>query len=351
MKITDKIVTSITQPQQTNVLWHNPETGELKMFGNKGWEDVGGQSESDTSLGYPVVTVEDDFNITAEPNTFYDIKNDTDSEININFVEDGYSARSQFKHIMFTFDNLDTDEMFDVAMLFSHTGGRVVSDTSREGYTYRMNVNYKPGLSYATSYLIPVYFSEIPDTGKNVKVFIPLSEMDFGGDVSATLSNIQIVNEDNDYLVEISVNGTTTVTVFTEVNNDNFNFQYKYSVWGLIAMNGIKYVYTNEPYINITSADDVYVEDGVSLASIGIERLAVKLNGNIVGSDIIKEFVFNFNSPASITLNKKIKWHNDNTPDLTQTGVYTMSIVNGVGCYTFVNNQYYVKKTFFKRTI
>lgn len=42
MKITDKIVTSITQPQQTNVLWHNPETGELKMFGNNGWEVAGG---------------------------------------------------------------------------------------------------------------------------------------------------------------------------------------------------------------------------------------------------------------------------------------------------------------------
>lgn len=44
MKITDKIVTSVTQPQQTNVLWHNPETGELKMFGNKGWEVVGGSA-------------------------------------------------------------------------------------------------------------------------------------------------------------------------------------------------------------------------------------------------------------------------------------------------------------------
>jgi hypothetical protein len=42
MKITEKIVTSVTQPQYTNVLWHNPETGELKMFGNKGWEVVGG---------------------------------------------------------------------------------------------------------------------------------------------------------------------------------------------------------------------------------------------------------------------------------------------------------------------
>lgn len=42
MKITEKIVTSVTQPQQTNVLWHNPESGQLKMFGNKGWEIVGG---------------------------------------------------------------------------------------------------------------------------------------------------------------------------------------------------------------------------------------------------------------------------------------------------------------------
>ena len=44
MKITEKIVTSVTQPQQTNVLWHNPETGKLKIFGNTGWEVVGGGS-------------------------------------------------------------------------------------------------------------------------------------------------------------------------------------------------------------------------------------------------------------------------------------------------------------------
>lgn len=44
MKITEKIVTSVTQPQQTNVMWHNPETGELKIFGNSGWELVSGGS-------------------------------------------------------------------------------------------------------------------------------------------------------------------------------------------------------------------------------------------------------------------------------------------------------------------
>ena len=55
-------------------------------------------------------------------------------------------------------------------------------------------------------------------------------------------------------------------------------------------------------------------------------------------SNNINEFVFNINSPANITFSNVIKWHNDDTPDLTQFGVYTISILNGVGCYTFVNN-------------
>lgn len=34
MKIIDKIVTSVTQPQQTNVLWHNPEKVTFDINGN-----------------------------------------------------------------------------------------------------------------------------------------------------------------------------------------------------------------------------------------------------------------------------------------------------------------------------
>lgn len=292
-----------------------------------------------TSGGYPVVTVEDDFNITAEPNTFYDIKNDTNSEININFVEDGYSARSQDKHILFTFDGWDTDEMFEAAMLLSYTGGKVVSDTSREGYTYRMDINYFLELSHATSYLVPVYFSEMPETGKSVEAFVPLSEMNFGEDVSTTLSNIQIVNADNDYLVEVSLeSGASVVNFLTEVTNDNSNFQYKYSIWGIFNTDGLEYVYTNKPYINIMSTDDVYIDDGVSLALIGVNRVTVKLNKNILGSDTLKEFVFNVNSPANVIFNQNIKWHNNNIPDLTASGLVTISVFNQVGCYTFVNN-------------
>jgi hypothetical protein len=61
-------------------------------------------------------------------------------------------------------------------------------------------------------------------------------------------------------------------------------------------------------------------------------------NMNIEGSNIMKEFMFNFNSPANIIFNQQIKWNNNEEPDLTKEGVYTISIVNGIGCYTFVNS-------------
>lgn len=340
MKITDKIVTSVTPPKQTNVLWHNPETGKLKIFGSKGWEGVGGNPGSNASGGYPVVTVQDDFNITVQPNTFYDIYNDeSTNEVNINFAEDGYSARSYAKHIMFTFDGWDVDEMSEAAMLFCYAGGKVVPDISREGYTYRMDIKYfLPESGGTFTYIIPVYFSEMPETGKSVNAFAPLSEIDFGEDVFAPLANIQIVNEDNDYLVEVLGEGAEVPCFLTEVSNDNVNFQYKYSVWGMPAQGGMQYVYTNKPYISITSTDDVYVSDDVSLTSVGVEGITVKLNEeNVVGSDTLKEFVFNVNSPANIIFNQHIKWHNDNMPDLTQEGTYTISVFNRVGCYTFVN--------------
>lgn len=53
---------------------------------------------------------------------------------------------------------------------------------------------------------------------------------------------------------------------------------------------------------------------------------------------VVNEFVFNINSPANISFDKEIKWNNDNAPDLTKTGIYTISILDGVGCYTFVNS-------------
>lgn len=61
-------------------------------------------------------------------------------------------------------------------------------------------------------------------------------------------------------------------------------------------------------------------------------------NEEFYNNTVTNEFIFNINSPANISFDKEIKWNNNKEPDLTQEGIYTISIVNGVGCYTFVNN-------------
>ena len=340
MKIIDKIVTSVTQPQQTNVLWHNPETGELKMFGNKGWEVVGGSAgssnngdagnsndDSSSTNGYPVVTVEDNFDITVNPNTFYDIKNDDTSEININFVNDGYSTANVSKQIIFTYDEaIGSEDM--IAMLVQMIGGKPVPDRTIEGYTYRMDTSMS-GIA------IPLYFSEMPTTGKSVNYYTSI----FGEEFVGTMTNIQIFNETTNYIVYIEAQGQRISLAFTEVSNDNSNFVHKYNVLGVLSLLiGTEYVYTQKPYTQITDTSEIYIAEDMSLSSMIPSTIKVELNENQLASDTIKEFVFNFYSPASVTFNRQIKWNNDNYPDLTKSGVYTISIVNEVGCYTFVNS-------------
>jgi hypothetical protein len=53
---------------------------------------------------YPVVTVTDDFNIEAEPNTFYNIKNIGEDSVNINIDSANYSVEDKEKLTMFTWD-------------------------------------------------------------------------------------------------------------------------------------------------------------------------------------------------------------------------------------------------------
>ena len=61
------------------------------------------------------------------------------------------------------------------------------------------------------------------------------------------------------------------------------------------------------------------------------------VNEEFYANTVANEFIFNINSPANISFDKEIKWNNNEEPDLTQIGVYTINIINGVACYTFVN--------------
>lgn len=292
------------------------------MFGNKGWEVVGGNPG-----GYPVVTVEDDFNIEAEPNTFYNIKNSTDAEVNINFKSEEFYATGKNKYIMFTWDNFNPDDVISVA---SYIGGVVVEDNSVEEYKYRIDID----ASALGAGIIPVYLSDNITEGVNVRAYVNI----LGEEQRLELNNIHIINKDIDYLYYTSISkGDTTMVsphiILEEVENDS-EFKHKYKSYGLLnLMVPSEYLYTNEPINETTSifinAEDDYIEFPI------VNKV---LNKDVKPSNIVNEFVFNINSPANIIFNEKIKWNNDSTPDLTKTGICTISIVNGIGCYTFVNN-------------
>jgi hypothetical protein len=276
--------------------------------------------------GYPVVTVEDNFNIEAKSNTFYNIKNNADTEVNINFKSEEFYATGKNKHIMFTYDNVNPEGIIGFA---SHIGGVVVEDNSIEGYKYRMDVD----ANSIGGGIVKVYLSDNIIEGTDITVYVNL----FEEESTEEIKNIHIINKDIDYLYYISITSeegifVTPFIILEEVENDS-EFKHKYKYYGLLnIMLMSEYLYTNEP---INMATSIFIYNGDSYTEGVINKV---LNKDIKAGDIVNEFVFNINSPANIIFSEKIKWNNDSIPDLTKTGIYTISIVNGVGCYTFVNN-------------
>jgi hypothetical protein len=174
-----------------------------------------------------------------------------------------------------------------------------------------------------------MYFSGEIKNGNNVNclITIPGDEEYIG-----SLNNIEILNENNDYIIYATYDQIGRFPhIAIEIENDSDVFSHKYSIYGMFTQM-VEYIYTTEPY---TSATDFYVDENNTVSDMGV-TVEVKPNVSLPPSDIANEFVLNINSPANIIFNNDIKWNNDNTPDLTQEGICTISIVNGVGCYTFV---------------
>jgi hypothetical protein len=97
----------------------------------------GGNTPTSISGGYPVVTVEDNFNIEAKPNTFYNIKNSPDSDISINF-KDGYSIEGSSKVLFINAEPEGDDNFVDVAPMILLLGlSNLIYDTTKEGYKYK----------------------------------------------------------------------------------------------------------------------------------------------------------------------------------------------------------------------
>ena len=293
---------------------------------------------------YPVVTVTDDFNIDVESNTFYNIKNPSDASIEINIKDQELFIENKSKHVLFSFDELETllgnddSRIIGMGMLF---GAPILKNNSIPGYQYYSELKYE--IPNYVSVILNIYYSDEIKTGNSVTALITKYIIITGTKITETelntemsISNIICYTENSDYLCNITYSESelslSALHGFTEVENDNENYQYKYSIFGFLAHRlGYQQCYTNtqlpytiDLYYNSMNLKD-YVDD-----------IQFIVNKDIKGGDIANEFVFNINSPAHIVFNQDIKWNNGNEPDLSQNGTYTISLLNGVGCYTFV---------------
>lgn len=248
---------------------------------------------------YPVVTVTDNFNIDAQPNTFYNIKNSGEDSVNISIDPDKYSIEDKEKLTMFTWDTWMEDvsafgELAEMLIFSIFLGHTIKEDSTYEDYKYTSFQSVKmqmteedSGQIMTVNYNIQIksYFSDEVKTGNNInwcmKQFLIKAktvdgdgnvledaEMDFiellGQDIIFPITNIQVLTDNNDDLALITLKEeyqselpfSDLPHTFIEVENDNSEYSYKYGVFGMIPLQmNIPYVYTNEPIPNTV---DIY---------------------------------------------------------------------------------------------
>lgn len=280
------------------------------------------------SSNYPIVTVEDNFNINAKPNTFYNIKNDANNEINIDFKDEELYNTGNDKILLFTFD--DVNELTHLFLQVSeYIGIAFKKDTSKEGYKYKSVIDLSDS-GYGTAL---IYAKEYPTSGKDLEICVSNDVVGLDN-VEMTLTNIVVFNEHIDSIAQLYLFGMQLYGLcIKEVENDSVKFKHKYYVY---IAGGYTYIYTLEPYHTCST---VYVKIFGTGEPNYEDAKDIKIYKNPINiSEYINEFMFNINSPANVIFIQTVKWHNDYIPDFTKKGVYTISIVNGVGCYTFVNS-------------
>lgn len=311
--------------------------------------DIGG-SGSSASGGYPVVTVENNFNIEAQPNTFYNIKNSPDNEVNINFKDEEFGGDGSKIFVFYTdVERLknelgeEVDMYTEIAVMLASTGCTIVPNSEHNGFKYEIFFNpsllEQAMLSDMRFFISDIPTSDLQDTSSSVNILV------LGNDPDETMTRripfIYTINKDIDYIawygMPIGSDGPSIQmpVIFTqEIGYDGEQYSYQ----GFISSEIMVVPCTLYTTVEYTKADKVFVEAslGGSTNDMIEVPITVQANKGLTMPDEVKEFVFNLKSPANIVLSHPVSWNNGNIPDFTKAGTYTLSILNGVGCYTFI---------------
>lgn len=357
MKITDKIVTSVTPPQQTNVVWHNPQTGELKMFGN-GWEVVGGKPGDDLS------TAEDDFKINEVIPEEITYPNFDTLEVTTQY---GYEIKSNCYNRLLpppqTNNSIDvviytnpkniinedgefcliTIPGFTMGILGIETFnlGGVLNKNNKdiEGYPFRykfmINDYLYDGNANGYGYL---YFSEDPTIGEEriIEEFISF------GEIKETISKQKCILKFNAKIQDFVLNQTI------DINIDDYDYisyiktENIYNVTEVKIDYGLIPIYHNRIMFEIINGDNTFLISPYSDYPIYIKipeynvytsednKVLIAIN-KIFNNQYIKindVFQTILELPAntnSCTITTQLYWNNDTPPELEGNNI-TISI-------------------------
>lgn len=328
MKITDKIVTQVGQPSMTNVVWHNPDTNELKIYGKNGWETVGGSPDSgasdgsSTTSGYPIKII--DINETntcyVDPNVFYKIKHQGRFTLMFTSEAEYYNQSGDFA--VFTAESADESVAAYIQLLTG--GGLLVEDTSLEGYSYKMLMNVD-GVD------VSIYFSQNPNENSTCTIYVP--NVYYNGEIVVPTFTTEIYN-----ITRLNNQGFVYNINFMGISLNTWFIQTESTVEGIYAyipMNPVLQqfgnVFTDVP---IEEATKVYLSDEIAEV-VGFSEISITKILSYKEVTETCEYIFEVNTPCEIQTLHSFYWNNGNIPDLTQSGILTISIIGGHACYTF----------------
>ena len=351
MKITEKIVTSVTPPQQINVAWHNPETGELKMFGNKGWEVVGGKpgegdSSSTNTNGYPIreITVDDntDIFVTLEANeytkingkcndlivaknVFDDLQNDEKyTYLKYLYIED----KTLINQIQGSYLNLTCAKQHNKQITYLDMENMII-DTVDVYYTYTIYMEYTSFEMCVILQKDNLYMCAFKDDPS-----IPADPSEFPEEVDVIImfsskANVEVV-EVNDSAITTYFPPLNPILLNNYTVNKISNDEFELTFPDIIA--NIK---TTEPLIIQHNKPIIENND---IISYGWFQFIVNVVINNKSQDAItKEYVLE-SSSHNVIITDTIHWSNDNPPLPSTDKKLVISLLNDIGCFIETSN-------------
>lgn len=302
------------------------QAGSPPYYVNELLEDIVDKVESGTGSGtgsstYPIEKVVLDENtqsVTLKPNVWYYINHSNLENINIQYTfQEFYNIDGQEVSFKFKFVDEQYKDYESVLSVMCIHGGILTEINNIDGYKYEFI------LSDGSKILL----SENPYNNKECVISIE----DLGENIK--IQDIITYNE----VYGIFADGDVLGFIGGDIIESDIEGKYKYLIYELDGMG--MYLYCDQP-INLCKNGTLIMRTDDEVVDRGeVSILKKSVSTDYIKNKCINEFVFTINTPINISSQYELYFNGNNIPDYSAEGKLTISIIDGVACWTFKPNQ------------